>query len=310
VGGEQRGPSNVTNARVQDVLPSPLSGFGWTCAADPTAICGSANGCGDIDALVSLPAAVTSPSALPARCRRGPPGRWSTPATVNPPLGHHRSGAGQQRGDRQQSGGCAGDLTITKVSSPNPYVPGTPLTYTVVVSKGGPSNVTNARVQDALPAALAGFAWTCTATPPASAARPTASVISMRAGDAAGGDQCDLHGERDAGGRRDRPTDQHRHGDPPLGTTDPVPGNNQATDNNPAGPQADLAITKVSSPNPYVPGRRSATRCGEQRRAEQRAQCAGAGCAAGALAGFAGPARRAGGCVVRHGHGRVTSMRW
>ncbi len=36
--------------------------------------------------------------------------------------------------------------------------------------------------------------------------------------------------------------------------TDPVPGNNGTTDNNPVGPQADLTITKTSTPNPYVPG--------------------------------------------------------
>ena len=41
---------------------------------------------------------------------------------------------------------------------------------------------------------------------------------------------------------------------PPLGVTDPVPGNNEGTDSNPVGPQADLTIAKVSSPDPYVPG--------------------------------------------------------
>src|SRR5262249_54038449 len=40
---------------------------------------------------------------------------------------------------------------------------------------------------------------------------------------------------------------------PPLGTTDPVPGNNQATDTNPAGPQADLVLGKsVSNATPNV----------------------------------------------------------
>ena len=46
-------------------------------------------------------------------------------------------------------------------------MPGAPLTYTVAVSNVGPSDVANARVQDVLPAALAGFTWTCTATAPA-----------------------------------------------------------------------------------------------------------------------------------------------
>ena len=41
---------------------------------------------------------------------------------------------------------------------------------------------------------------------------------------------------------------------PPVDVTDPVPGNNEGTDSNPAGPQADLVVSKSSSPNPYVPG--------------------------------------------------------
>ena len=41
---------------------------------------------------------------------------------------------------------------------------------------------------------------------------------------------------------------------PPLGVTDPVPGNNEATDTNPVGPQANLVATKSSTPAPYVPG--------------------------------------------------------
>src|SRR5262249_8259567 len=56
------------------------------------------------------------------------------------------------------------DLAISKGSSPNPYVPGAPLTYTIVVSNAGPSNVSKARVQDTLPAPLGGFGWTCTAS--------------------------------------------------------------------------------------------------------------------------------------------------
>jgi uncharacterized repeat protein (TIGR01451 family) len=53
------------------------------------------------------------------------------------------------------------DVSITKVSAPNPYVPGQPLTYTVVVGNAGPDDV-GVEVVDNLPAALQGFAWTCT----------------------------------------------------------------------------------------------------------------------------------------------------
>src|SRR6185295_6037602 len=50
------GPSDVASARVQDVLPPALAGFGWSCTATAPASCASASGSGNMDALVSLPA--------------------------------------------------------------------------------------------------------------------------------------------------------------------------------------------------------------------------------------------------------------
>ena len=82
---------------------------------------------------------------------------------------------------------------------------------------------------------------------------------------------------------------------PPLGVTDPVPGNNGATDNNPAGPQADLTISKVSI---RIRTCRAAmltyTIVVTNNGPIEREQCAGAGRAAGANGGASpGPARRA-----------------
>ena len=56
-------------------------------------------------------------------------------------------------------------LSVTKTVSPNPYVPGSPLTYTITASNAGPGTATAATVSDPLPSALsgAGFTWTCAA---------------------------------------------------------------------------------------------------------------------------------------------------
>ncbi|MFC8299530.1 DUF11 domain-containing protein [Micromonospora orduensis] len=56
------------------------------------------------------------------------------------------------------------DLAVVKSETPNPYVPGTPLTYTVTVTNSGPSDAVGATVTDPLPAPLAGFTWTCAAS--------------------------------------------------------------------------------------------------------------------------------------------------
>src|SRR6185295_12581270 len=56
------------------------------------------------------------------------------------------------------------DLSISKSSTPDPYVPGATLTYKIVVTNNGPSAVTNATVTDTVPAALTSFSWTCAAS--------------------------------------------------------------------------------------------------------------------------------------------------
>ncbi|MCX5204372.1 DUF11 domain-containing protein [Streptomyces sp. NBC_00237] len=55
-------------------------------------------------------------------------------------------------------------LTIAKSVTPNPYLPGKPLTYTVKVGNSGPAAASGARVKDELPGALKDFTWTCAPT--------------------------------------------------------------------------------------------------------------------------------------------------
>ncbi len=66
-------------------------------------------------------------------------------------------------------------LSISKTNSPDPYVPGSPLTYTVTVNNAGPGTATAASVSDPLPSALsgAGFTWTCAASVGSTCGSPT-----------------------------------------------------------------------------------------------------------------------------------------
>jgi uncharacterized repeat protein (TIGR01451 family) len=144
-----------------------LAGFGWACAGTPPAICGTANGTGDIDALVTLPAGASATFTVSGTVPAATTGPLNNTATVTPPTGTTDPVPGDNQATDNNPAGPQADLAITKVGTPKPYVPGTPFSYTIVVSNAGPSDVTNARVQDALPAALAGFTWTCVATPPA-----------------------------------------------------------------------------------------------------------------------------------------------
>ena len=56
------------------------------------------------------------------------------------------------------------DLSIVKTDGAASTVPGTPITYSLIVSNAGPSAVSGAIVTDLLPAALNAASWTCTAS--------------------------------------------------------------------------------------------------------------------------------------------------
>src|SRR4029450_3450535 len=56
------------------------------------------------------------------------------------------------------------DLSISKTDGVTSAVPGTPTTYTIVVSNLGPSAVTGASVSDPLPAGVTAATWTAIAT--------------------------------------------------------------------------------------------------------------------------------------------------
>jgi uncharacterized repeat protein (TIGR01451 family) len=83
-------------------------------------------------------------------------------ATVTPPAGTTDPASGNDAATDTNPTELQANLAIQKTSSPDKYVPGAPLTYTIVVTNGGPSGADGARVQDTLPAALAAFTWACT----------------------------------------------------------------------------------------------------------------------------------------------------
>jgi uncharacterized repeat protein (TIGR01451 family) len=61
---------------------------------------------------------------------------------------------------------CPVDLSVTKTASPDPYVAGQTLSYTIAINNNGPGNAAAVHVYDPLPTALASaaFTWTCSAT--------------------------------------------------------------------------------------------------------------------------------------------------
>jgi uncharacterized repeat protein (TIGR01451 family) len=151
---------------VKDPLPPALKGFTWTCTATaaPTK-CHDASGKGDIDTTVDIAAGGHVTFTISGTVPPGTTVTLANTATVTPPPGTIDPGCDPDcHGTVSPPGVPQVDLSVTKTASPDPYIAGEKLTFTVVVSNGGPSDASGVMVDDPLPPDLAGagFTWTCT----------------------------------------------------------------------------------------------------------------------------------------------------
>lgn len=248
------GPAPVTGAPITDPLPAGITTASWTCTAAGGGACGAASGSGALATTADLPSGATVTYLVTLTVPSTATGPLSNTATVIVPAGFSDTNPANNSAQDVDTIAPTADLVINKRSTPNPYVPGAPFSYTIIASNNGPSVANAALINDALPAALAGFGWTCTgssgATCPASG---TGSLVNVTVNLPVGGLVTFLVSGTLSPGTTGLLTNTATVA-PPAGTTDPVPANNTATDVNPAGAIADLSITKASTPNPYVPG--------------------------------------------------------
>ena len=149
------------------------------------------------------------------------------------------------------------NLGITKTDGSLSYVAGNPITYTIIVTNAGPSNATGASIADAVPAALTGTTINC-----------AASGIASCGTDASAGNNLSFTGVNISTGAGNFLTITVSGTVAPAttgnlvntatvtagaGQTDPVPGNNTATDTD-ALLSADLQITKTDNATDYAGG--------------------------------------------------------
>jgi len=229
------GPSNTT-ATITDTFPASLT-CTWTCVGAGGGTC-TAAGSGNLNDAATLPAGGSVTYTASCTISAAATGTLVNTATV--------SGAATDPVPGNNSATDSDTLTpsanvgITKTDGVTTATPGGSTTYTITASNAGPSN-TAATVADTFPASLT-CTWTCVG---------------------AGGGTCTAAGSGNINNSVTLPaggsvTYSATCGISPAATgtltntatvtgvaTDPVPGNNTATDVNTLVPSANLGITKT-----------------------------------------------------------------
>ncbi len=150
------------------------------------------------------------------------------------------------------------DLGISKDSTPDPHVPGEPLTYTLVVVNAGPSNAVNTVVSDSLDAATSYDSSSVEAGADVNGA-PRLCVYDSGSHTVA----CDLGVvEADETVTITLVTTVDSGFTDQLfntvlvdaDTVDPDPDDDDATDQNPSAPRADVTVSKRDAGDPATPG--------------------------------------------------------
>ncbi len=244
------GPSAVNGATVSDTLPAALTNATWTCAT-----CVPTSGSSDISVTLTCCPAKTVVIVLTGTVAANATGNLVNTASVTTPLGVTDTVPGNNVFTDTNTLNPQADLQINKTNNVNAVVPGTLVTYTIVVTNAGPSAVTGARITDTLPASLLNPGWTCAAGVGAACPTPNSGSVMNNLSVTMGMNSVltfTLTGT----------VNENATGNivntvvvtTPAGVTDPTPGNNESTDTDPTDPRADLRIQKDDGLTTATPG--------------------------------------------------------
>ena len=147
----------------------------------------------------------------------------------------------------------ASDLKIVK-TAPATYVPGSPLTYTIVVSNTGPTDSTGAQIADAIPAGVTGFSWTAVTAGGATVAASSGSGAIATSADLPAGGTVTFTVTAQTDPARTTAIDNTATITPTDGNPDPNPNDQTSTATSTPVITTDLSITKTDGTTTYTPG--------------------------------------------------------
>ncbi len=244
------GPSDVVGASVADSFPAIVTSAAWT-AVGTAGTSFSAGGSGAIGDTVGIPAGGSVTYTVVAQTSSAATADLVNSATVTAPAGVTDAAANNSATD-SDSAALVSDLSISKTDGSPTYTPGSPTTYTIVVSNGGPSDVVGASVADSFPAIVTSAAWTAVGTAGTSFSAGGSGAIGDTVGIPAGGSVTyTVVAQTSSAATADLVNSATVTA--PAGVTDAA-ANNSATDTDTLTPQADLSISKTDGVTTAVPG--------------------------------------------------------
>ena len=180
-------------------------------------------------------------------------GGAATAALLNQPFGVAVNAAGRvfvsdSLNNRIRAMTLGTDIGITKDDLQASEIPGTSVSYTVRVTNNGPNTLTSVNVVDTVPSTLLGVSYA-----------PASGTYAPGTGDWTGlslgtGQSVTMVVSGTIASSATGSITNTVVVAPPLGLTDPIASNNQATDVDALNPEADVSIAKSAAPDPATLG--------------------------------------------------------
>ncbi len=248
------GPSDVMAATVADTFPSDITGVTYTSVAAGGATGNTAAGPGNINDTVDMPSGSSITYTVSGTINPSATSSLSNTATVTAPAGTVDPDTANNSATDTDTLTVTADLSITKTDGQTSEVPGTAVSYTIVVTNNGPSDVMAATVADTFPSDIIGVTYTSIAAGGATgntAAGPgnINDTVDMPSGSSITYTVSGTINPSATSNLSNTATVTA-----PAGTVDPDTANNSATDTDTLTVTADLSITKTDGQTSEVPG--------------------------------------------------------
>ena len=158
------GPSNVSEATVTDIFPAIFTRVTFTATQSGGATGFEATGIGNINDTVTMPAGSVITYKASGKVSSSATGTLSNTATVTASPDVPDANTANNTATDSDTITFRADLRVTVNDGKTATVAGAKNTYTIVVTNGGPSNVSGAVINDSFPSTFTGVTYTATQT--------------------------------------------------------------------------------------------------------------------------------------------------